>query len=44
MFIIGPAEPPVNTYFGEQHTEGGGVEPQLLIGHSPVWQTVSSTD
>ena len=29
--------------FGEPHAEGGGVEPQRLMGRSPIWQTVSST-
>src|ERR1039457_3025969 len=43
IFMIGPAEHQVKSYFGEQRTEGGGVEPQWLMSRSPVWQTVSST-
>jgi hypothetical protein len=41
--MIGRAELQVKSYFGEQHTEGGGVEPQWLMSRSPAWQAVSST-
>src|SRR5215472_1854601 len=33
----------LSTLFGEWTTEGGGVEPQWLMGHSPTWQVESST-
>jgi hypothetical protein len=41
--MIDRAERAVKIYFSELRAEGGGVEPQWLMGRSPVWQTVSST-
>jgi hypothetical protein len=43
VFIIGLADRGVKIYFSEPRAEGGGVEPQWLMGRSPVWQTESST-
>jgi hypothetical protein len=33
----------VKISFVNDRSEGGGLEPQWLMGHSPVWQTVAST-
>jgi hypothetical protein len=41
--MIGPGEQQVKSYFGEQRTGGGGVEPQWLMSRSPVSQAGSST-
>jgi hypothetical protein len=34
--MIDRVKPAVKGYFGEERTEGGEVEPQRLMNHSPV--------